>query len=79
MAQRSLPTAILLPFAQTCADFFARPLTSLAALEERVATLEAAGFDEVIVAYADRADLETAAHLLDSFMPSPSGRGCNDS
>ena len=65
MAQRPLPTAILVPFAQMRADFFARPLTSLAALRDRVAALEAAGFDEVIVAYADRADLETAARLLD--------------
>ena len=79
MAQRSLPTAIPLPFAQRRADFFSRPLTSLAALEERVAILEAAGFDEVIVAYADRADLETAARLLDSCTPSPAGRGFNES
>lgn len=41
--------------------------------------LEAAGFDEVIVAYADRADLEIAARLLDSCTPSPSGRGLNES
>ena len=65
MAQRPLPTAILVPFAQTRADFFARSLTTLAALKDRVAVLEAAGFDEVIVAYADRADLEAAARLLD--------------
>jgi alkanesulfonate monooxygenase SsuD/methylene tetrahydromethanopterin reductase-like flavin-dependent oxidoreductase (luciferase family) len=64
MAQRPLPTAILVPFAQTRADFFARPLTTLVALKDRVAALEAAGFDEVIVAYADRADLEAAARLL---------------
>ena len=40
-------------------------LTTLAALKDRVAVLEAAGFDEVIVAYADRADLEAAARLLE--------------
>jgi hypothetical protein len=33
-------------------------------LRQRVTMLEAAGFDEVIVAYADLADLETAAELL---------------
>lgn len=65
MAQRLLPTAVLVPFAQTHADFFSRPLTTLAALKDRVAVLEAAGFDEVIVAYADRVDLEAVARLLD--------------
>ena len=69
MPQRPLPTAILLPFAQSRTDFFSRPLTSLAALQERVATLEAAGFDEVIVAYADMADLEVVARLLEDPHP----------
>ena len=49
----------------TRADFFLHPLTTLAALRDRVAVLEAAGFDEVIVAYAERADLEATARLLD--------------
>jgi hypothetical protein len=39
-------------------------VTTLTELQRRVARLEAAGFDEVIVAYADRADLEAAAVLL---------------
>ena len=64
MTERTLPTAVLIPFAQTRPDFFARRVSSLEELRQRVATLEAAGFDEVIVAYADRADLEAAAQLL---------------
>ena len=64
MAERTLPTAVLIPFAQSQADFFTRPVRSLAELQQRVAILEAAGFDEVIVAYADLADLEAAAHIL---------------
>ena len=65
MAERVLPAAVLIPFAQTQTDFFARRVTSLDELRQRIAILEAAGFDEVIVAYADMADLETAAALLD--------------
>lgn len=65
MAERILPSAVLIPFAQTRAEFFTRPVRTLDELRQRVAVLEAAGFDEVIVAYADLADLETAARLLD--------------
>jgi alkanesulfonate monooxygenase SsuD/methylene tetrahydromethanopterin reductase-like flavin-dependent oxidoreductase (luciferase family) len=64
MTTRLLPTAVMIPFAQTRTDFFARRVTSLDELRQRVATLDAAGFDEVIVAYADLADLHTAAKLL---------------
>jgi alkanesulfonate monooxygenase SsuD/methylene tetrahydromethanopterin reductase-like flavin-dependent oxidoreductase (luciferase family) len=64
MAERTLPTAVLIPFAQTRADFFTRPVRTLAELQQRVALLETAGFDEVIVAYAELADLQTAARLL---------------
>lgn len=64
MAERTLPTAVLIPFAQSRGDFFARPVRSLDELQQRVLTLEKAGFEEVIVAYADLEDLATAAHLL---------------
>jgi alkanesulfonate monooxygenase SsuD/methylene tetrahydromethanopterin reductase-like flavin-dependent oxidoreductase (luciferase family) len=64
MADRSLPTAVLIPFAQTHTDFFARRVTDLDELRQRIAILDAAGFDEVIVAYADQADLATAACLI---------------
>lgn len=64
LAQRPLPTAVLIPFAQTRSDFFARPVTNLDELQRRIALLDAAGFDEVIIAYAEHADLVTAAHLL---------------
>jgi hypothetical protein len=64
MAERALPTAVLIPFAQTRPDFFTRPVASLVELQRRVMVLEAAGFDEVIVAYADLADLDAAARLV---------------
>ncbi len=64
MVERVLPTAVLIPFAQSRTDFFARRVTSLHDLRQRVAKLEDAGCDEVIVAYADMADLDTAAQLL---------------
>jgi alkanesulfonate monooxygenase SsuD/methylene tetrahydromethanopterin reductase-like flavin-dependent oxidoreductase (luciferase family) len=64
MAERTLPTAVLIPFAQTRTDFFTRPVASLAELQRRVMVLETARFDEVIVAYADLADLDAAARLV---------------
>jgi alkanesulfonate monooxygenase SsuD/methylene tetrahydromethanopterin reductase-like flavin-dependent oxidoreductase (luciferase family) len=64
LAERSLPTAVLVPFAQTQPDFFARAVAAFPELQRRVAILEEAGFDEVIIAYADLADLDTAARLL---------------
>jgi alkanesulfonate monooxygenase SsuD/methylene tetrahydromethanopterin reductase-like flavin-dependent oxidoreductase (luciferase family) len=64
MSDRVIPSAVLIPFAQTRTDFFARRVTTLDALRQRVVVLEAAGFDEVIVAYADLADLQAAAQLV---------------
>jgi alkanesulfonate monooxygenase SsuD/methylene tetrahydromethanopterin reductase-like flavin-dependent oxidoreductase (luciferase family) len=64
MTERILPTAVLIPFAQTRTDFFARRVSSLDELRQRIAMLETAGFDEVIVAYADRDDLEAVAQLI---------------
>lgn len=66
LREQTLPTAVLTPFAQTRDDFFARRVTSVEALRERVARLDEAGFDEVIVAYADLADLRAAARLITS-------------
>ena len=64
MADRALPVAVMIPFAQSRTDFFARRVSSLDELRQRVSALDAAGFDEVIVAYAELADLETAAQLI---------------
>ena len=64
MAERVIPSAVLIPFAQSRTDFFARRVDTLAELQRRVSVLEAAGFDEVIVAYAEMADLQTAAELI---------------
>lgn len=64
MAERVIPSAVLIPFAQARTDFFARRVSTLDVLQQRVGVLEAAGFDEVIVAYADLTDLQTAAQLV---------------
>jgi len=64
MVEHPLPIAVMIQFAQTHSDFFSRRVTDLDELRQRIARLDAAGFDEVIVAYADQADLATAAHLL---------------
>ena len=64
MGERVIPSAVLIPFAQSRADFFSRRVTTLDELQQRVGVLEAAGFDEIIVAYAEMADLQTAAQLV---------------
>lgn len=66
MAEKTLPTAALIPFSLSQENFLedwnrARSLTEL---QEYTRKMEAAGIDEVIVAYRDFADLETAAHLI---------------
>lgn len=66
MAERVIPSTVLIPFAQSRSDFFARRVSTLKELQQRVGVLEADGFDEVIVAYADMADLQTAAQLIQS-------------
>lgn len=64
MAGQRLPSAVLIPFAQTQRDFFTHPLRTLAELQQRVTVLEQWGFDEVIVAYANQDDLHVTAQLL---------------
>ena len=64
MGERQLPAAAMIPFAQTRSDFFARRVASFDELRRRVDHLDAAGFDEVIVAYAELTDLEMAARLV---------------
>ena len=64
MTGRTLPVAVLIPFAQSRKDFFPGLVASLDELKQRVASLEQGGFDEVIVAYGDKTDLETAAQLI---------------
>jgi hypothetical protein len=68
MVEKSLPTAALIPFSLSQKEFLdgwsrARSLKELRAGTRK---LEAAGIDEVIVAYRDFADLETAARLIES-------------
>jgi hypothetical protein len=64
MDERTIPTVVLIPFAQSRQDFFAKQVTSVDELKKRVDKLENAGFDEVMVAYAEIKDLETAAREL---------------
>ena len=54
-----------------------RALTTLAALKDRVAVLEAAGFDEVIVAYADRQIWRLRHACWISLTHVPVGEGTN--
>ena len=67
MTERTLPVVVLIPFAQSRTDFFSESaVSSLDELRRRVEILEEAGFDEVMVAYGERADLETAAKLINA-------------
>lgn len=53
-----LPVAVLVPFSVTRPDFFPNQLQSVEALGKRIADVEGAGFDEIIVAYGDMKDLQ---------------------
>ncbi len=53
-----LPVAVLVPFSITKPDFFPNQLQSVEMLTRRIAELEEAGFDEIIIAYGDMKDLE---------------------
>ena len=64
MDDRSFPTVVLIPFAQSRRNFFAKQVTSVEELKERVDRLDAAGFEEVMVAYGELPDLEAAARVL---------------
>jgi len=66
MAEKKLPTAALIPFSLSQEDFLEgwNRARSLGELQECVQKMEAAGIEEVIVAYRDLADLETAARLI---------------
>ena len=67
MAEKTLPTAALIPFSLSQEDFLDgwNRTRSLEELRERVQFLKTAGIDEVIVAYREMADLKTAARLIE--------------
>jgi alkanesulfonate monooxygenase SsuD/methylene tetrahydromethanopterin reductase-like flavin-dependent oxidoreductase (luciferase family) len=67
MAEKTLPTAALVPFSLAREDFLEgwNRARSLEELQEGVQKMEAARIDEVIVAYREMADLETAARLIE--------------
>ena len=50
--------------AQSRGDFFANRVASAEELKERADRLDAAGFEEVMVAYGEMPDLEAAARVL---------------
>ena len=68
MAEKSLPTAALIPFSLSKEDFFEdwNRTRSFGQLQEMIQKMEAAGIEEAIVAYRDFADLEAAAGLITS-------------
>jgi alkanesulfonate monooxygenase SsuD/methylene tetrahydromethanopterin reductase-like flavin-dependent oxidoreductase (luciferase family) len=67
MTTRTLPTAALIPFSLSDGDFLEpwNRVSSLAELQQRVEKLKEAGIDEVIVAYREIEDLQTAARLIE--------------
>lgn len=75
MAERSLPTAALIPFSVSQDPFFQNKADSLDALEERVNAAKAANFDEVIIAYRDLADLEAASEIAADAPPETASFG----
>jgi alkanesulfonate monooxygenase SsuD/methylene tetrahydromethanopterin reductase-like flavin-dependent oxidoreductase (luciferase family) len=58
LSGKPLPVAVLVPFSLTRPDFFPNTVQSDEILSGRVAELEKAGFDEVIIAYGDMEDLK---------------------
>lgn len=68
MAEKTLPTAALIPFSLSQEDFHEgwKRVRFLAELQERVKKMEAAGIDELIVAYRELADLQVAAQPIKS-------------
>ena len=64
METRQIPTAALIPFSVAPGEFFGKKIESVDELAEQVGGMEKAGFDEVIIAYRDLADIEIAARLI---------------
>lgn len=64
MPDGTLPTSALVPFSLSPEEFFGKKIGSLEDLKVQIEAIEAAGYDEAIIAYRDMADLETAAKLI---------------
>jgi hypothetical protein len=66
VTEKTLPTAALIPFSLSQEDFLEgwNRTHSSEELQESVKKMEAAGIDEVIVAYRELADLQTAGQLI---------------
>lgn len=61
---RAIPTAVMLPFAQRPGEFLGDKSETVNQLRERVEKLEEVGFDEVVIGYRDRDDLDACAQLI---------------
>ena len=64
MADRSLPTAALVPFTLSPEGIFGQKTISENELGACVEAMEEAGIEEMMVGYRDLADLETVARLI---------------
>jgi len=67
VAEKALPAAALIPFSLSREDFFEgwNRTRSLDELKVCVGKMTDAGLDEVIIAYREIADIETAAGLIE--------------
>lgn len=64
MADRTLPTAALVPFTLSSEGIFGQKTISAVELGECVEAMKEAGLDEMMVGYRNLADLETVARLI---------------
>ena len=64
MANRTLPTAALVPYTLSPEGFFGQKTISASELSECAEAMKEAGIEEMMVGYKDLADLETVARLI---------------
>jgi alkanesulfonate monooxygenase SsuD/methylene tetrahydromethanopterin reductase-like flavin-dependent oxidoreductase (luciferase family) len=64
LAEKPLLTAAMTPFTLSGKAFFGGAVTTLETLKQQREAMGAAGFDEMIIAYRDKEDLEAAAGLV---------------
>ncbi|MBU4000683.1 MAG: LLM class flavin-dependent oxidoreductase [Proteobacteria bacterium] len=64
MEQKPIQTSAMVPFSLSGKEFFGQTIQSLEDLGKKFQEMEAAGFDEGIIAYRDLKDLEAAASLI---------------
>ena len=62
--EKAIPASARVPFSLSREDFFEKRIISYDELQERVETLEKAGFEEAMIGYMDLADLDAASRLI---------------